>query len=189
MAHLGMNSKPTWINCQGPLSLLPPTSSWDYVQNKIRLDASTKSETSWSCQQIPSWASGSKSHGRPSPTWSNPLDNHPWKSQTVGNIWSLGCLYPWETPTWSTQTCPHQSHQSCPSSSPWKQKVWGEFLAHRRRQSSGGLGKLTHGHCLDWNSTTEVWSHCSMLRGQSKFMVVIYFRPFLELDLLCQTGV
>jgi hypothetical protein len=25
----------------------------------------------------------------------------------------------------------------------------GGVLAHRRRQSSGGFGKLTHGHCLD----------------------------------------
>jgi hypothetical protein len=29
-------------------------------------------------------------------------------------------------------------------------------LAHKRRQSSGGFGKLTHGHCLDLNSSTEV---------------------------------
>jgi hypothetical protein len=29
---------------------------------------------------------------------------------------------------------------------------------------------------------------CSMLRGQSQFMVVIYFRLFLELNLVCQTG-
>jgi hypothetical protein len=32
-----------------------------------------KVQTSWSCLQVPSWASGSQSHGRPSPTWSNPL--------------------------------------------------------------------------------------------------------------------
>jgi hypothetical protein len=29
---------------------------------------------------------------------------------------------------------------------------------------------------------------CSMLRGRSQFMVVIYFRLFLELDLVFQTG-
>jgi hypothetical protein len=29
---------------------------------------------------------------------------------------------------------------------------------------------------------------CSMLRGQSQFMIVIHFRLFLELDLVCQTG-
>jgi hypothetical protein len=29
---------------------------------------------------------------------------------------------------------------------------------------------------------------CSMLRGRSQLLVVIYFRLFLELDLVCQTG-
>jgi hypothetical protein len=29
---------------------------------------------------------------------------------------------------------------------------------------------------------------CSISRGQSQFMVIIYFRLFLELDLLCQAG-
>jgi hypothetical protein len=29
---------------------------------------------------------------------------------------------------------------------------------------------------------------CSMLRGQLQFMVIIYFRLYLKLDLVCQTG-
>jgi hypothetical protein len=34
----------------------------------------------------------------------------------------------------------------------------------------------------------DVGSECCMMRGQSQFMIVIYFRLFLELDLVCQTG-
>jgi hypothetical protein len=30
---------------------------------------------------------------------------------------------------------------------------------------------------------------CSMIRGQSQLMFVIYFRVFLELDLVSQTGI
>jgi hypothetical protein len=38
------------------------------------------------------------------------------------------------------------AHQSCPYSSPWKQKEWGWGVrVHRRRQSSEIFGKLTHG--------------------------------------------
>jgi hypothetical protein len=37
--------------------------------------------------------------------------------------------------------------------------------------------------------TTEIPGYfCSVLRGQSQIMLVIYFRLFLELDLVCQTG-
>jgi hypothetical protein len=57
------------------MSLLPPTFPSDDVQNNTRLDPAKKSETSWSCQQVPSWLSSSQSHGRSIPTISNPLKN------------------------------------------------------------------------------------------------------------------
>jgi hypothetical protein len=41
--------------------------------SRTRLDPSTKSETSWLFQQVPSRASSTQSHGRPSPTWPIPL--------------------------------------------------------------------------------------------------------------------
>jgi hypothetical protein len=62
-------------------------------------------------------------------------------------------------------------------------KGMGGFSLTERRKSSGGFGKLTHGHCLDWNFSIDVWSQCSLLKEQSQFMIVIYFRLFLELDL------
>jgi hypothetical protein len=91
-------------------------------------------------------------------------------------------------PIWSAQTCLFSPINLVHLSLPWKQKEWGVILAHRRNQCSGEFGKLTHGDCLDCHSSTEVWSHCTMLRGQSQFMIIIYFRLFLELDLVCQTG-
>jgi hypothetical protein len=44
------------------------------VQHKTRLDLSTNSETSWSCQQVPLRASGIQYHRRLSPTLSNTLE-------------------------------------------------------------------------------------------------------------------
>jgi hypothetical protein len=38
----------------------------------------------------------------------------------------------------------------------------------------------------EWRQKTQ---NCSMLRGHSQFMVVIYFRKFLELDLVCLTWI
>jgi hypothetical protein len=35
---------------------------------------------------------------------------------------------------------------------------------------------------------TDFKKLCSMLRGKSQFMIVIYFRLFVELDLIWETG-
>jgi hypothetical protein len=156
-----------WVHCPGHLSLLPPTSSWNDVQNMTRLDPSTKPKSSWSCPQVPSCVSGSQSLWRRLPTWSISLGIHPEDSKLSG---VLGEWVIWV----------HEKHQLDPLRLvcirpinlvhifTLKQKErGGGILTHKRRQSSGGFEKLTHGHSLDWNSSTEVWSQCYMLRGQS----------------------
>jgi hypothetical protein len=96
---------------------------------------------------------------------------------------SMLCQDPWAAPTWSIQNCTSQAIFFA-----LETKGRGVSHLYRRRQSSGRFGKLTHRHFLDLFASKEMWSHCSMLRGQSQFMIYFsYFRIFLEQYVLFQS--